>query len=380
MKEFFWSVFMLGLLASSCATPAAAPKDEVQGCDLDGAHCRPFRTGMIKFEPDLDAQKPLGTIDEAGWTLANQTIIGSFKDRWVTGFDLKRKQHIWWLETKADLTAPVEVFGSFGIVALRDGRLLKIDVTTGKVIWENHLTQFVATKVVLSGTSLLAYTVDQKLYSIDFQAGQTLWAYDAASSPNLLIRTGAAPQVVGNEVFIGSVEGDIRSIHIASGKENWRLRPGKDDFRFKDIVGEIGVGTNQIYATRYDGLIFGIDIQAKPNGTLWEVTAPSITTSAYRDGTMYIGSMNGELLAIQASNGRQLWKAKLGQSIKSLTVGEKAIFVGGSQGRISAVALSGGQLLWHDDLGGNVTKQPFVLDDEIYFSTGLKVIYSYKIL
>lgn len=369
---------MTGLLAGACATTA---KDEATvGCDDEGGNCRPFRTGMIKFDEALDNTKPIGEIDEAGWTLSTQTIIGSYQNHWVTAYDLKKKQHLWWFETTSEVTAPVEVFGGFGVVALRDGRLVKLDINTGKSVWENHLTQFVATKVVLSGTSLLVYTVDQKLYSIDFQGGQTLWAYDAASSPNLLVRTGAAPQVVGNEVFIGSVEGDIRSIHIASGKENWRLRPGRDDFRFKDIVGEIAVGNNQIYATRYDGLVFGLDIQQKPNGTLWEVNAPSITTSAYRDGTLYIASMNGELLAVQASNGRQLWKTKLGQSIKSLTVGEKAIFVGGSQGRISAVSLAGGKLLWHDDLGGVLTKQPFVLDDEIYFSTGLKTIYSYKIL
>ncbi len=293
---------------------------------------------------------------------------------------MKKKQHLWWFDAKADLTAPVEVFGSFAIAALRDGRLVKLDINTGKSVWESQLTQFVSTKTVLSGTSLLVYTVDQKLYSIDFQSGQTLWAYDATSSPNLLVRTGAAPQVVGNEVYIGSVEGDVRAISIATGKENWRQKPGKDDFRFKDIVGEVGVGNNQIYVTRYDGLVFALDIATKPNGTLWEVTTPSITTSAYRDGTLYVGCMNGELLAFQASNGRQLWKVKLGQSIKSLTVGEKAVFVGGSQGRISAVGLSGGNLLWHDDLGGSVSKQPFVLDDEIFFSTGLKTIYSYKIL
>ena len=378
MKEIFWSILTVGILLSSCVTAPASK--EPMPCDQDGLDCRPFRTGMMQFDRNLDSLKPIGAIDEAGWTLATQSIIGSSVEKWVTAYDLKKKQHLWWYEANSDLTAPAEVFGSFAILALRDGRLVKIDTATGKVIWENHLTQFVVARIVLSGTSLLAYTVDQKLFSIDFQGGQTLWAYDAASSPNLLVRTGAAPQVVGNEVFIGTVEGDIRSIHIANGKENWRLRPGKDDFRFKDIVGEISVGNNQIYVTRYDGLVFGIDIQSKPTGTLWEVSGPTVTTSAYRDGTLYVACMNGELLALQASNGRQLWKSKLGQSIKSLTIGEKAIFVGGSQGRVSAVSLSGGQLLWHDDLGGVLTKQPFVLDDEIFFSTGLKVIYSYKIL
>ncbi|MES2745867.1 MAG: PQQ-binding-like beta-propeller repeat protein [Bdellovibrionota bacterium] len=374
------STLILSAIFGSLLTACVTGGERAPGCDENGEDCRPFRTGMIKFDEELDASKPLGEIDEGGWTLSTSVIIGTFKQNWITAFDLKKKQHLWWFDAKADLTAPVEVFGSFAIAALRDGRLVKLDINTGKSVWESQLTQFVSTKTVLSGTSLLVYTVDQKLYSIDFQSGQTLWAYDATSSPNLLVRTGAAPQVVGNEVYIGSVEGDVRAISIATGKENWRQKPGKDDFRFKDIVGEVGVGNNQIYVTRYDGLVFALDIATKPNGTLWEVTTPSITTSAYRDGTLYVGCMNGELLAFQASNGRQLWKVKLGQSIKSLTVGEKAVFVGGSQGRISAVGLSGGNLLWHDDLGGSVSKQPFVLDDEIFFSTGLKTIYSYKIL
>ncbi len=375
MKKFLWLVAFAALLNTSCATSV-----QPQPCDENGEGCRPFRTGMIKFDDDVDKLKPLGAIDEAGWALATQTIVGTYRDHWITAYDLKKKHNLWFYDAGSDLVSPVDIFGSYALLGLRDGRIVKLDVTTGKLVWEAHLTQFVATHFVLSGTSLIAYTVDQKLYSIDFQTGQTLWAYDAASSPNLLVRTGAAPQVVGNEVFIGTVEGDIRSIHIANGKENWRLRPGKDDFRFKDIVGEIAVGNNQLYVTRYDGLIFGLDIQTKPNGTLWEVPTSSITTSAYRDGTYYVACMNGELLAIQASNGRQLWKTKLGESIKSLTIGEKAIFVGGSQGRIAAVTLAGGQLLWHDDLQGALTKQPFVLDDEIYFSTGLHVIYSYKIL
>lgn len=377
MKILLSALAMAGTLLGGCVS---GTQEEAQTCDELGQGCRPFRTGMIKFEPELDAEKPLGEIDEAGWTLATNVIVGSYRQSWLTAFDLKKRQNLWWFDTKSDLTAPVEVFGSFGVVGLRDGRLLKVDVVTGKSVWEAQLTEFVSTKVVLSGTSLLVYTVDQKLYSIDFQSGQTLWVYDAMSSPTLLVRTGAAPQVVGNDVYIGTVEGDIRSIHIATGKESWRMKPGKDDFRFKDIVGEVGVGNNQIYLTRYDGLIFGLDISSKPNGTLWELAVPSITTSAYRDGTIYVGGMNGEVLAVQASNGRQLWKVQLGQSVKSLTVGEKAVFVGGSQGRISAVALGTGKLLWHDDLGGSVSKQPFVLDDEIYFSTGLKVIYSYKIL
>ncbi len=351
-------------------------------CEVDSEHdeCRPFRNGFIKIDPDLDAVKPLGSIDEAGWTLATNLLIGAMSPDWVGAYELKSKKIVWWLKTSADMTAPAEVFGSWAVLSLRDGRMIKVETQTGKVIWEARLNRFVSTRLTLSGTTLLAYSVDQKLFAIDFQTGQNLWVFDAGLPSNLLLRSTAGPVVAGNEVFLGSSEGDIRSINLATGKENWSLDPGRDEARFRDIVGEIGLGNHQIYVSRYDGLVFAVDTTQKPSDVLWKETFPSVTASAYRDGTIYIGCINGDLVALQASSGRQLWKTNLGQSVKTLTIGEKAIFAGGSQGRISAVSNANGTMLWHDDIQGIIARQPVVVDDQIIFATGLKVLYKYKIL
>jgi outer membrane protein assembly factor BamB len=185
---------------------------------------------------------------------------------------------------------------------------------------------------------------------------------------------------VGSEVIFGTTEGDLRSVSLNSGKENWHLDPSREDFRFKDVVGEIGIGNHQVYVARSDGLVFGVDILHAPNDTIWRENFPSVTSSAYREGTYVVGCINGDLIALQASSGRQLWKTNVGTSIKTITIGEKAIFVGGSQGRITALSSASGQILWHDDLQGVVSRQPIVVDDQIYFATGLKVLYSYKVL
>lgn len=382
MKIWLKSVFILGILAASgCVT-----QEKQEGCDVDGVtssreanSCRPFRTGIVKMAPDLDASKPLGAIDEAGWTLANNLLIGSVEPEWVGGYELKTKKFAWWLKTSSDLTAPAEVFGSWAMLALRDGRLLKVETQTGKIVWEARLNRFVSSRMALSGSTLLVYSVDQKLFALDFQTGQNIWVFDAGSPTNLLLRSASGPVVSGSEVFIGSSEGELRSINLASGKENWSLDPGRDDARFRDVVGEIGRGNNQLYVSRYDGLVFGVDTTQRPSDVLWKEKFPTITVSAYRDGTIYIGCINGDLVALQASSGRQLWKTNLGQSLKTLTIGEKALFVGGSQGRISAVSNTNGALLWHDDLQGIIARQPVVANEQIIFATGLKVLYSYKI-
>jgi outer membrane protein assembly factor BamB len=364
--------------------PQAVVSTEAQPClDVNTptfTNCRPFRTGMIKLAPDLDAQKPIGAIDESGWTMATDVLIGSVDPEWVSAYHLKSKTFTWWLKIPESMTAPAEVFGSWAIIPLRDGRLLKVETQTGKQLWETRLSRFVTAKTTLSGNVLLAYSADQKLYAIDFQTGQHLWVYDTGTTANLLLRAGAGPVVAGSEVIFGTTEGDVRSVSLNSGKENWKLDPSREDFRFKDVVGEIGMGNHQIYAARSDGLVFAVDTLNKPNDVLWKETFPSVTGSAYRDGTYVVGCINGDLIALQASTGRQLWKVNVGASIKTITIGEKAIFVGGSQGRITAVSGANGQILWHDDLQGVVTRQPIVVEDEIYFATGLKVLYSYKVM
>ncbi|HYX39854.1 MAG TPA: PQQ-binding-like beta-propeller repeat protein, partial [Oligoflexus sp.] len=299
------------------------------------SNCRPFRTGMIKLAPQLDAEKPIGAIDESGWSMATDVLIGSVDPGWVSAYHLKSKTFTWWLKIPESMTAPAEVFGSWAVIPLRDGRLLKVETQTGKQLWETRLSRFVTAKTTLSGNVLLAYSADQKLYAIDFQTGQHLWVYDTGTAANLLLRAGSGPVVAGNEVIFGTTEGDVRSVSLNSGKENWKLDPSREDFRFKDVVGEIGIGNHQIYVARSDGLVFAVDTLNRPSDALWKETFSSVTSSAYRDGTYVIGCINGDLIALQASTGRQLWKVNTGASIKTITIGEKAIFVGGSQGRIT---------------------------------------------
>jgi outer membrane protein assembly factor BamB len=377
VKAWPLTLSLLGLTTSCVSTPEDTAQQQPKSCEED---CRPFRTGLIKLAPDLDAIKPLGNIDESGWALATQQLIGSMDDKWVGAYDLKKKTFSWWLEANSELTAPAEVFGSWAILPLRDGRLVKVETQTGKKLWETRLSRFVATRMTLSGTTLLAFTTDQKLFAVDFQTGQNLWLFDAGSPANLLLRSAAGPVVAGNEVFVGTSEGQVMSLNLQSGKENWKLDPGGGDARFRDIVGEIGLGNRQIYVARYDGLVFAVDTLQRPSDVLWKETLPSITSAAYRDGILYIGCLNGDVFALQAGSGRQVWKTNLGQTVKSLTIGERALFVGGSQGRVSSLSIGSGALLWHDDVQGLLTRSPVVVDEQIYFATGLKVLYGYRVL
>ena len=88
MKFSFILPLLLSFLLSACATSSG---EAPLGCDDDGSNCRPFRSGILKFDDELDAEKPVSAIDEAGWALATSVIIGAYKDGWIAAYDMRKR-------------------------------------------------------------------------------------------------------------------------------------------------------------------------------------------------------------------------------------------------------------------------------------------------
>ena len=121
-----------------------------------------------------------------------------------------------------------------------------------------------------------------------------------------------------------------------------------------------------------------IDIGPNERKVVWQDQLATITASAYRDGRYYAAALSGDVFSYDAGNGKRVWRSQTGAPISSITTGEASLYLAGTNGRISTVDISNGEIIWHDDIGGDVASRPFVFEDGIYFSTGLKNIYGYK--
>jgi outer membrane protein assembly factor BamB len=92
-----------------------------------------------------------------------------------------------------------------------------------------------------------------------------------------------------------------------------------------------------------------------------------------QDETLYIGTAEGELLALDAVSGETLWKfVLLGEEDERAiyaptAVTEDALFVGGYDGRLYVLSLEG-DLLWQGSLGGEVVGGPTVVGDLVLVS------------
>jgi outer membrane protein assembly factor BamB len=297
----------------------------------------------------------------------------------VGAFSVKDGTPRWWLKAPAELTAPPVVFGSWVVLGFRDGSLYKVEVLTGKIVWKASLDSFASRSFTLSGSTLLVVTAGQYLHSIDYQSGESQWLFDGGFPAGLAVRSKTAPLVYNNTVYYGISSGELLAVDLASGKLNWRYNPEYSDARFKDVVGEMVIINNRLIFSRNDGLVGAVALGTKQQRLVWSHRFPSVAASVFRGGRYFVGLVNGDMIAMQVSDGNRLWRTITGKGISTIKAGERVLYVAGMKGRISAIESANGNIKWTDDLGGLVAAESFYIGSKIYFATGAHNIYGYKL-
>ena len=280
---------------------------------------RPFRTSVYRMAPEYDFAKPLAAQDGAGWVINSGVFVGAFSPQWVGGYSMQLKRVTWWLRTPEQLTTPPGSFGSWVTLGFRDGTIKKVEALTGKVVWSVNLDSFSEREFLLAGTTLYVITAAQVVYALDFQTGKTLWLFDAGFPERLAIRAGVKPILNDGKIIFGISSGEILAVNAQTGKLLWRYNPEYTEARFHDVVGELVMRNNKLLITRYDGLVASLEMSGTARTAAWKNRLPGLTTSTFRNGRLYVGSINGDVYAFDGDSGREVWRTNLGETISTNT-------------------------------------------------------------
>jgi outer membrane protein assembly factor BamB len=115
-------------------------------------------------------------------------------------------------------------------------------------------------------------------------------------------------------------------------------------------------------------------IKAADGTQLWTFAADgNVNTSPdIANGSVYIGTENGELYKIDAYSGRQKWVAKLTAPIHSAPlVVDSVVYVGDDDGFCSAINADNGHTIWNIQTNGPVAAPPvYTADRQVIFASG----------
>jgi len=237
----------------------------------------------------------------------------------------------------------------------------------------------------LAAGRLLFGTEAGSVYAIDARTGALRWRH-SVGSPVL-----STPAILGTTAFFTSWDDVLHAIDTATGRERWRrdLGPtrGPNDY-WEFYVSSPRIGTGRLYVGGGSGKLFALDPAS--GRVLWSFDAGARirTTPALTDDAEIIGTMAGEVIAVDRS-GRQRWRfAAVGAAhdfsvnnndtrsvVTQPLVAGNMVIAGGRDGNIYAIDLRTGAERWHQTHDGGSWILGFEADQKrIYSGSGSALI------
>lgn len=250
-------------------------------------------------------------------------------------------------------------------------------------------SRIVASPVVSAGIVYIG-SDDHALHAIDADSGHELWRF--ATEANV----GSTVAVDHNSVFFLSLDGNAYCLDAKTGKLNWKFKTeGESRLNAAGLYGLLPtrevipdpwdfylssptVAEGTVYFGSGDHHIYALD--ASSGHLRWKYQTNDVVHSspAISKGVLYVGCWDGILYAINAKSGHELWKFATGvdpthfmQGIPgSPAVAEGIVAFGSRDGLIYALEAVSGKLLWHQENSGSwVIASPAIQNGVLYITT-----------
>jgi outer membrane protein assembly factor BamB len=127
-----------------------------------------------------------------------------------------------------------------------------------------------------------------------------------------------------------------------------------------------------VYAGSYDGRLYALD--ARSGRLRWSAGDGALgglyATPSVANGRVFVGSTDGRIYAFDAATGRSLWSVRTGSYVYSpAALSGGTAYVGSYDHRLYALAQATGAVRWTFDARAPISGAPTVLGGLVYFST-----------
>jgi len=224
--------------------------------------------------------------------------IGSW-DSYLYAIDAETGQQKWAFKTGEDpaihnqvgfQSSPAVVDGVV-YVGCRDAHVYAIDALTGREKWDYPTSKswVIGTPAVRNGIVYVGTSDSSRFMALDAKTGRLRFNFDAKSY------MFSSPALAGDLAYVGDHNGRLYAINIKTGKLAWQFQTDaakKDPFKILNADGKLN--QESLYAP-----VFG-DFEDMYLAMFKFMSIGAIVSSPVVDkGVVYLGSMDGNLYAVQ---------------------------------------------------------------------------------
>jgi len=251
-----------------------------------------------------------------------------------------------------------------------------INLTNGTEKWrfpakaDNKIT-FYASPVLTEDNQLIAGGYDRLLYSLNPNNGQQNWAFQGSGDHYI-----TAPLVAGENIFAPSADNFLYTLNLA-GSLRWKFR-AEHALWSTPVMDE-----KYIYLPSMDHHLYALETDT--GNLVWksEDLGGALVGNPTFDpqGILYIGTFGSEMIALNASSGKVLWRTPTAGWVWSGPALEgETLYFGDLEGKFYALNAKDGTIRWQvqPDASENraIAGKPLILGDTIYFASKAGILYA----
>lgn len=182
------------------------------------------------------------------------------------------------------------------------------------------------------------------------------WTVSVAGSSDRR-RLAAAPIVGEGKLFVADTSGVIHAFDAQSGGKLWsQVAEVAGNLRAANFGGGVSYDAGRVYATNGVGEVLALD--ATTGAQVWKVkpAGPLRGAPTVAFGSVYVMTQDNQLIALAAADGKQLWNESGSTTqtglfgVGSPAAGQGTVIAGYASGELIAYRYENGRVLWADAL------------------------------
>lgn len=260
-----------------------------------------------------------------------------------------------------------------------------------RVQWKFHTGGQVYATPAIAGGVLYVGSTDGNFYALDLKSGTQKWKFPVG------VRVASSAAVGNGLVYFESYSGNFIALNATSGQLKWKFQTaGERRFTAKHIHGGLpiaeadpdpfdfylsspAVWNGSVYFGSGDGNIYALD--ALSGALKWKHATGDVVhaSPAIANNTVYIGSWDSYFYALDAATGEEKWRFKTGEDPdshnqvgiqSSAAVVDGVAYFGCRDSNLYAVDAQTGKQKWSfNNKGSWVIGSPAVNAGTVYFAT-----------
>lgn len=316
-------------------------------------------------------------------SLANGQIFAAARDGTVVRIDATSGQIVYRVQLAKPLAAGVGSDGESAVVISRDGDLIALD-GKGAVSWTIPMRLDSTTPPAVALGNVIVRSADNRVIALDLSSGKLRWNFQR-NAPSLVLRQASGIAVTSSTVVVGMAGGRLLGLGLQDGSPRWEgpvafARGSTEIDRLSDVVGTPLVIEREVCAVALNGNATCLD--ANNGQIIWARAASSNSGLDIDARTVVVSRDDGQISAFAKTTGTPIWtqSALKSRALSAPIIAGTAVLVGDDEGFVHAVSRADGVVLSRLATDGSaIVSQPVANANRVILQTSAGGLFAFQV-